>query len=276
MDTVELDQSIPVTARIWNYLLGGRDNFAADRTVGDRIIANLPQVVASARHSRAYLARTARYLAGEAGVRQFLDIGSGLPTAGNIHEVAQSVAPDARVVYADHDPMVLAHARILLTSTPEGATDYLDADLGDIDGIVGGAAETIDFSKPVALSLMGLLGHVENDADAKSIVDGYLARLAPGSYLTMYDGCDIRSRRTETARMRRSPNGVPSAAPIRAGSAPSRSKVWAKYHLRTPERFGALFAGLTLVAPGIVSVTRWRPADDTPEIDQYGAVGRKP
>ena len=256
MDAPDLDESVPQTARIWNYLLGGKDNFAADREVGDQIVATLPQLAENARLSRAYLARVTRFLAAEAGVRQFLDIGTGLPTADNTHEVAQATAVDARVVYVDHDPMVQALARALLTSTPEGAADYLHADLRDHDTILDGAARTLDLGKPVALFLMGILGHVESDAEAKSIIDGYLARLAPGSYFAMYDGSDTSPANTEAVRIWNL-----SASP--------------KYHLRTPEQFAALFAGLELVEPGIVPVTRWRPEVAAPAIDQYGAVGRK-
>jgi hypothetical protein len=253
----ELDTSVPQTARIWNHLLGGTDNFAVDRAVGDQIIASLPQLAENARLSRAYLARVVRYLAGEAGVRQFLDIGTGLPTADNTHEVAQSVAPDARIVYVDNDPLVQAHARALLTSTAQGATDYLHADLRDTATILREAARTLDLGRPVALFLMGVLGHIEDDGDAKAIIDRIMAELAPGSYLAMYDGSDTSAANNEAVRIWNI-----SANP--------------RYHLRSPERIAGLFAGLELVEPGVVSVTRWRPEADAAAIDQYGAVGRKP
>ncbi|MFG2062408.1 SAM-dependent methyltransferase [Micromonospora sp. NPDC048871] len=255
-----LDTGVPQTARIWNYLLGGKDNFAADREVGDQIIANLPQLAENARLSRAYLTRAIRYLAGDAGIRQFLDIGTGLPTADNTHEVAQSVNPQARIVYVDNDPLVLTHARALLVGTPEGATDYVDADLRDPAGILRQAARILDLGQPVALILMGILGHIESDQEAKSIIDSIMAELPSGSYLAMYDGSDTSEAVTEAARI-----WNVSANP--------------KYHLRSPERIAALFEGLELVEPGVVSVTRWRPdgADPDPaEIDQYCAVGRKP
>ncbi|MDR7278558.1 SAM-dependent methyltransferase [Catenuloplanes atrovinosus] len=252
-----MDTSAPQTARIWNYLLGGTDNFEADRAVGDEILANLPQLAENARLSRAYLARVTRWLTAEAGVRQFLDIGTGLPTAENTHTVAQSVAPDARIVYVDHDPMVQAQARSLLTSTPEGATAYLHADLRDPGTILAEAAKTLDLTRPVALYLMGVLGHVESDDEAKALIDTYLGALPSGSYFAMYDGSDTSPENTEAVRIWNL-----SANPT--------------YHLRTPERFAALFAGLELVEPGIVPVTRWRPESDAPPIDQYGAVGRKP
>ena len=257
----KLDTTVPQTARIWNYLLGGKDNFAVDREVGDQIMQSLPQLAENARLSRAYLARAVRYLAGEAGVRQFLDIGTGLPTADNTHEVAQEVAPDARIVYVDNDPLVLAHARALLTSTPEGATDYVDADLRDAATILAEASQTLDLGKPVALMLMGILGHVEHDAEAKSIINSFMERLPSGSYLAMYDGSDTSEAVTEAARIWNI-----SANP--------------KYHLRSPERMAALLEGLDIIEPGVVSVTRWKPdtgADPLPEvIDQYCAVGRKP
>ncbi|WP_394347542.1 SAM-dependent methyltransferase [Verrucosispora sp. SN26_14.1] len=255
-----LDTGVPQTARIWNYLLGGKDNFAADREVGDQIIANLPQLAQNARLSRAYLARAVRYLAGTAGVRQFLDVGTGLPTADNTHEVAQSVAPEARIVYVDNDPLVLAHARALLVGTPEGATDYVDADLRDPDRILHEAARTLDLDQPVAVMLMGILGHVESDEEAKSIIRGLVDRLPSGSYLAMYDGSDTSEAVTEAVRI-----WNVSANP--------------RYHLRSPERIAGLFEGLELVEPGVVSVTRWRPDGDPAElpeeIDQYCAVGRK-
>jgi hypothetical protein len=255
-----LDTTVPQTARIWNYLLGGKDNFAVDRAVGDEIVTNLPHFAEHARLSRKYLARAVRYLAGEAGIKQFLDIGTGLPTADNTHQVAQTVVPDARIVYVDNDPLVLTHARALLTSTPEGATDYLDADLHDPAKILEGARRTLDFDQPVALMLMGTLGHVGSDDEAKSIIDRIMAELPSGSHLAIYDGSDTDPDTVEAARIWNI-----SANP--------------KYHLRSPEQFAALFAGLELVEPGIVSVTRWRPdaeAADAPEIAQYCAVGRKP
>jgi hypothetical protein len=256
----ELDTSIPQTARIWNYLLGGKDNFEVDRAVGDQIVASLPQFAEHARLSRRFLVRAVRHLAGEAGVTQFLDIGTGLPTADNTHEVAQATNPYAKVVYVDNDPLVLVHARALLTSTTQGRTAYIDADLHDPDRILERAAETLDFDQPVALMLMGILGHVESDDEAKQIIDSLLARLESGSYFAMYDGSDTDPEVREATRIWNI-----SANP--------------KYHLRTPKRIASLFDGLELVDPGVVSVTRWRPdADgaDAGEISQFCAVGRKP
>jgi O-methyltransferase involved in polyketide biosynthesis len=254
---VHVDTSVPRTARIWNYLLGGTDNFASDRAVGDEILANLPHLAENARLSRSYLARVTRWLTTEAGVRQFLDIGTGLPTAENTHTVAQSVAPDARIVYVDHDPMVLEQARALLTSTPEGATAYVHADLRDPDAILAEAAKTLDLTKPVALFLMGVLGHVESDDEAKRLIDAYLGALAPGSYFAMYDGSDTSPENTEVVRIWNL-----SANP--------------KYHLRTPERFAALFDGLELIEPGVTSAPLWRPATADPKpLDVVCGVARK-
>lgn len=255
-----LDTNVPQTARIWNYLLGGKDNYAPDRAVGDEIIKAMPELAENARLSRAYLARAVRWLASEAGVRQFLDIGTGLPTADNTHEVAQAAAPDARIVYVDNDPLVLTHARALLTSSPDGVTDYVESDLRDPAAILREASRTLDLSKPVALMLMGILGHIETDAEAKSIIDTLMAGLAPGSYLAMYDGSDTSPAVTEAVRIWNI-----SANP--------------KYHLRSPERMERLFTGLEIVEPGVVSVTRWKPAaglETAPVVDQYCAVGRKP
>ena len=150
----EIDTSVPHSARVWNYWLGGKDNFPVDRAAGDQFREIFPEIVDAARASRGFLTQAVRYLAGEAGIRQFLDVGTGLPTVDNTHEVAQRVAPDSRIVYVDNDPLVLVHARALLTSTPQGVTDYIDADLRDPDKILQGAAETLDFTQPVAITLL--------------------------------------------------------------------------------------------------------------------------
>jgi len=255
------DTGIPQTARIWNYWLGGKDNFAVDRQVGDQIREAFPRIVANARASRAFLVRAVRYLAGEAGIRQFLDIGTGLPTADNTHEVAQAVAPESRIVYVDNDPLVLVHARALLTSSPQGVTDYVDADLRDPDKVLQEASRTLDLTRPVALMLMGILGHISDDDTARSIVLRLLSGLPSGSYLACYDGSNTSPEVVEAARIWNL-----SANPT--------------YHLRSPEQIAGLFEGLELVEPGVVSVTGWRP-DPTPsdlpaEIEQFCGVGRKP
>jgi O-methyltransferase involved in polyketide biosynthesis len=252
---------VPQTARIWNYWLGGKDNFPVDRAVGDQILEAFPAIVENARASRAFLVRAVRYLAGEAGIRQFLDIGTGLPTANNTHEVAQRVAPESRIVYVDNDPVVLAHARALLTSTPEGATAYADADLRDPDAILREAARTLDPNRPIAVMLMGILGHIPGDDQARSIVGRLMDAVPSGSYLTMNDGTDTSEEVVEAARIWNQ-----SANPT--------------YHLRSPERIARFFDGLELVEPGVVSPPRWRPepspAGPAPEIDSACGMGRKP
>ena len=257
----ELETNVPQTARIWNYWLGGKDNFPVDRAVGDQILEAFPAIVENARASRAFLARAVRYLAGEAGIRQFLDIGTGLPTANNTHQVAQAVAPESRIVYVDNDPIVLTHARALLTSTPKGATAYIDADLRDPDRIVREAARTLDLTQPIAIMLMGILGHIEDDDQARSIVNHLVGAVRSGSYLTMNDGTDTSEEVVEAARIRNQ-----SANPT--------------YHLRSPDRIARFFDGLELVEPGVVSPPRWRPDPSSSglpaEIDSFCGVGRKP
>ncbi|HEU4421675.1 MAG TPA: SAM-dependent methyltransferase [Pilimelia sp.] len=256
----KFDTGVPQTARIWNYWLGGKDNFDVDRQVGDQIRQSYPVIVDSARLSRAFLVRAVRYLAGEAGIRQFLDIGTGLPTANNTHEVAQRVAPESRIVYVDNDPLVLVHARALLTSSPEGATDYVDGDLRDPDTVLREASRTLDLSKPVALLLMGVLGHIGDDNQARSIVSDLMAGLPSGSYLATYDGGNTSEAVVEAARIWNQ-----SAEP--------------KYHLRSPEQIARFFDDLVLVEPGVVNVTDWRPDPDQPagaHVDQFCGVGRKP
>jgi O-methyltransferase involved in polyketide biosynthesis len=257
----EVNTNVPQTARIWNYWLGGKDNFPVDRQVGDQVLEAFPAIVENARASRAFLARAVEYLAGEAGIRQFLDIGTGLPTANNTHQVAQAVAPECRIVYVDNDPIVLTHARALLTSTPEGATDYIDADLRDPDTILQQAARTLDFTQPIAIMLMGILGHIAEDEQAQSIVKRLLGGVPAASYLTMNDGTDTSQEVVEAARIWNE-----SANPT--------------YHLRSPDRIARFFDGLELVEPGVVSPPRWRPepsASGLPaEIDSACGVGRKP
>ncbi|WP_086159342.1 SAM-dependent methyltransferase [Streptomyces marincola] len=258
---VPIDTAVPHSARIWNYWLGGKDNYAVDREAGDRFRATFPGIVDGARAARYFLARAVRHLAGEAGVRQFLDIGTGLPNVDNTHEIAQRVAPEARVVYVDNDPLVLAHARALLSSAPEGAADYLDADLLDPEGIVRAAAGTLDFDRPVALMLMGILGHVEDFEEAKAIVRRLTAALPPGSYLVHYDSTDTSEEYVTAIRGYNEGGAVP-------------------YILRSPERIAEFFDGLDLLEPGVVSCSRWRPdalAFGLPaEVHQYGGVARKP
>jgi hypothetical protein len=254
------DTSVPHSARVWNYWLGGKDNFPADRKVGDQVREIYPEIVQIARVSRAFLVRAVRYLAGEAGIRQFLDIGTGLPTANNTHEVAQQVAPQSRIVYVDNDPMVLAHARALLTSTPEGATTYIDADVREPQEILQAASGTLDFTQPVALMLLGILGNVLDTDEARSIVKHLVDAVPSGSYLVINDGTDTVERGVEGAQVR-SDAGDP-------------------YCLRSPELIARFFDGLELLEPGVVSTPRWRPEPGPSgvpaELGVFCGVARKP
>jgi len=257
-----IDTRVPHSARIWNYWLGGKDNYAVDRAAGEEYARAFPGIVDVARASRQFLTRTIRYLAGEAGIRQFLDVGTGLPTAENTHEVAQRAAPESRIVYVDNDPLVLAHARALLTSTPEGATAYIDADLREPDKILAEAAKTLDFTKPTALILSGVLGHVTSIDEARSIRRLLMDALPSGSYLSLNDGTSVVAGEAfEGAQEDYNESG---ALP---------------YVLRTPEEIASFFDGLELVEPGVVSCPRWRP-EATPsgpsDVDAFGGVGRKP
>jgi hypothetical protein len=256
------DTSIARQARIYDYLLGGKDNFAADREAAEQAIAAFPGLVAWARNNRAFLARAARYLVSEVGIRQFLDVGTGLPTAENTHEVAQRIAPESRVVYVDNDPVVLVHARALLTSSPEGATAYVQADLRDSETILRAAADTLDFTRPVALMLLAIL-HVVPDADNPwAIVSRIMAALPSGSYLVIsHPASDVRA--AEIAEMTRRFND-------RLGSVVAAG--------RTRDEVARFFTGLELVPPGIVSTGQWRPDSGAdPGVEPaYAAMGRKP
>jgi O-methyltransferase involved in polyketide biosynthesis len=258
-----IDTTVPHSARIWNYWLGGKDNFAVDRAAGDAWEATFPGMRDIARASRSFLTRSIAYLADDAGIRQFLDVGTGLPTAENTHQVAQRIAPQARIVYVDNDPLVLAHARALLTSTPEGATAYIHADLRDPDKILAEAADTLDFTEPIALILSGVLGHVVDIGQARSIVRGLLDGLPSGSYLSLNDGTSVIARE-ELEQATQDYND--------SGALP--------YVQRTPEEIASFFDGLELVKPGVVSCPRWRPdralGDPPAELDAFGGIGRKP
>ncbi|WP_066375220.1 SAM-dependent methyltransferase [Herbidospora mongoliensis] len=255
-----LDTSVPHPARVWDYWLGGTDNFAPDRAVGDAITAVCPQLPIIARAERQFIGRSVTLLAGDLGVDQFLDIGTGVPTAGNTHLVAQKVNPAARIVYVDNDPMVLVHARDLLDSTPEGATDYLDADLRDPDPVLQAASDILDFARPIGLMLMGVVDFVADDTLASDAVNTLVDALAPGSYVAIA-------------------SSTPSAEMDRA------AEVWHAHGgtpivLRDPDHLARFFEGLELLEPGVVSLPKWRPDAATDYIDrevcQYGGVGRKP
>jgi hypothetical protein len=253
-----IDTTVPHSARIWNYWLGGKDNYAVDREAGDQYKEVFPGIAVVARTSRGFLTRAVRYLAGEAGMRQFLDIGTGLPTANNTHEVAQRVAPESKIVYVDNDPLVLAHARALLTSSPDGACEYLDADIRDPAAILSTAGGLLNFSQPIALMLMGIMGHFTDD-EAYPIVARLLAGLPPGSYFALYDGANTNEAFNQAQQGYNDSGAVP-------------------YHLRSPEQFERYFAGLELVEPGVVPVPHWRPdpGAEPVEIYSYCGVGRKP
>jgi len=262
-DPPEIDATVPNSARIWNYWLGGKDNYPVDREVGDEYRAIYPEIVQVARASRQFLARAVLYLAGEAQVHQFLDIGTGLPTFNNTHDVAQRVAPGTRVVYVDNDPVVLAHARALLTST-KAVTAYVDADLHDPDEILAAAGRTLDFTRPIGLMMLGILGHIGDDDEARSIVKRLLDALPPGSYLTICDGTnDLFETGVEAQRLYNESGAVP-------------------YRLRSAQQIADFFEGLELVEPGVVSCPRWRPDPGAvrrglPDaMDQFAGVGRKP
>jgi O-methyltransferase involved in polyketide biosynthesis len=259
----QIDTTVSHSARIWDYWLGGRDNYPVDREVGDRIEEMLPDIVAQARADRMFLGRVVRYLAGEAGIRQFLDIGTGLPTVDNTHEVAQRVAPTSRIVYVDNDPLVLVHARALLTSTTEGRTDYISGDLHDPVDILNRAERTLDLDQPIAITMLGVLWHIVDDEEAHSVIDRLVDRIAPGSYLAI-------------AHMTTAITGDRMAAAIRYWNQFGKPPGVA----RSPQEIASFFDRLELVEPGVVSCTRWRP-EATPfglpdEIDRFCAVGRKP
>jgi hypothetical protein len=261
-----LDTSRPHPARVYDYLLGGKSNFAADRALAEKMLRETPGLRTAARENRAFLGRAVQYLAGEAGVRQFLDIGTGLPTTGNVHEVAQRIAPESRVVYADNDPMVLAHARALLTSAPEGRTAYIHADLRDPAQILADpqVRDVLDFGKPVALVLVAVLHFLPDEDKPAEVVATLLDALPSGSYLVA----------SHTA-LDHAP--APVAAMERAAQAGG---------IRTQQRDSGDFArfafpGLELVPPGVVLVSEWRPGDsavlpDPDEVNVYCGVARKP
>jgi hypothetical protein len=261
-DAPPFDTSVAHIARVYNYWLGGKDNFAADRAAGEASMAAYPDIALSARANRAFLRRVVHFLAVEEGIRQFLDIGTGIPSANNTHEVAQSVAPDSRIVYVDNDPVVLAHARALLTSSPQGATAYIDADLRSVDQILAAAADTIDFSQPVAIMLMAILQHLSADDDPSGVVARLVAAVPSGSYLALsHPAKDIEAEKM-------------------AAMAERLNQMMAeKVTFRREAEVAVFFDGLELVAPGQVNVPHWRPGSDEEASSPaalWGGVARKP
>ncbi|NUR90717.1 MAG: SAM-dependent methyltransferase [Nonomuraea sp.] len=261
MTDPRLDTSIPHSARVWNYLLGGKDNYAVDRAAADAFMAMFPQIVDIARADRAFLGRAVRHLAGEAGIRQFLDIGTGLPTMDNTHEVAQRVAPESRIVYVDNDPLVLVHAQALLASSPEGSCDYVQADLREPGLILERAATTLDLTQPVAIMLLGIVHFVPDAGEARDILRRLLAAVPSGSYLVItHATLDFDEGSTAQAEAQEGWNEK-SANPMVP---------------RGYEEILGFFDGLELLEPGLVSMSRWRPAIEHQVVAGYCGVGRKP
>lgn len=260
-----LDVTVPVSARIWSYWGGGKDYFQVDKAAGDEFAALYPGIRPMARASRLFLGRAVSYLAGEAGVRQFLDIGAGLPSTQNTHEVAQRAAPDSRVVYVDNDPLVMSHARALLRGVSKDTTGYIEGDLRDPAMILAVAREKLDFTRPVAIMLMGIIGHIGNPAErdddyALSLVDCLKEALPAGGYLVLRDATDTEPDHVAALRRYAATGAVP-------------------YRLRSPEQITRFFDGLEPVEPGVVPVQRWRPdassAELPEDINMWGAVARK-
>ena len=257
-----IDTLRPHTARIWNYWLGGSDYYEVDRVAGDRIRELHPAIGEYARADRLFLGRAVRHLVAEAGIRQVLDIGTGLPTADNTHEVAQRLAPDARIVYVDNDPLVLAHARALLTSSPEGRTDHVDEDLRNVEAILERAADTLYLTRPVALMLLGVVIFLREDEDPYGIVRRLMDALPSGSHLVLSHTITSPALPEVDAAVRYwNERGIPGLTQ------------------RTPQAVARFFDGLDLLAPGVVSCSRWRPerpgGDEPQEVAMYGGVGRK-
>ncbi len=260
----KIDTSMPHSARVWNYWLGGKDNFAVDREIGDQYRQAFPGIVEIARADRAFLRRVVEHVAGKEGVRQFLDVGTGLPTHGNTHEVAQQVAPESRIVYADNDPLVLVHAQALLVSGPRGRTDYIHADLREPEKILHEAARTLDFTQPVGIMLLGILHFVEDLDEVEAIVNRLLDAAPSGSYLAL-------THATQDL------GGEANAEAQRIWNENSPVKITA----RTKVEIGRFLNRLDVLAPGLVSLSQWLDEWDPQgvaraEVAGYCALGRKP
>jgi S-adenosyl methyltransferase len=254
------DTSVAHQARMYDYWLGGKDNFAADREAAEAALAAYPGMARLARENRAFLRRVVRYLAGEAGMRQFLDIGTGIPTAGNTHEVAQEVAPESRVVYVDYDPVVLTHARALLASSPEGATAYIDADLRDTGTLLERAAQTLDFTRPVAVTMLAVLHAVGDEDDPYAIVARIIKAVPSGSYLAIsHLAADLEREKLNESRDR--VNRISHQ----------------QYTHRSHAEVLRFFDGLELVEPGLVELRHWRPTMESGRVTPgWCGLGRKP
>jgi len=261
-DIPEIDTSVPHPARVYNYFLGGTDYFEADKIAAEAAIKTFPKTAESARAARAFLRRAVRYLAGEAGIRQFLDIGSGLPSGENVHQVAQSIAPEARIVYVDNDPIVMLHAQTLLAGSPEGAVAFLDADLRNPEHIRSEAAKTLDFGQPVAVLLLGILHSIEDQDDPYGIVRKLTGAIAGGSYLAIcHLTADIYPELADFAR------------------ALNERQLDSMLVLRDRAQVTGFFDGLELVDPGVVQLSKWRPqseAEAAAAAALWGGVARKP
>ncbi len=260
--THDIRIDVPGAARIWNYWLGGKDNYEPDRLAAEASLQYY-DMATFAQQSRQFLSRVVRFLAGEAGVRQFLDIGTGLPTMQNTHEIAQGIAPECRIVYVDNDPIVLAHARVLLgNTTPEGVTSYVEADYHEPDLIISQAREVLDFEQPIAVMFMGVLGHAKGFEESHAIVSRVMDAVPSGSYLALWDGNDTNEALNALAENYAKSGGVP-------------------YIQQPVEHIRGYFSGLEMVEPGLVPVTDWRP--DPAEVgslvslpETTGGVARKP
>ena len=262
VESLSFDTSKAHQARIYNYALGGKDNYAADRAAAEAVFKVNPEMAFTARANRAFLGRAVRYLAAEAGIRQFLDIGTGIPAAGNTHEVAQAVAPESRVIYVDYDPIVLAHARALLVGNQAGATEYIDADLRDTGTILGQAGKWLDFAKPTAVTLISILHAVPDADDPHAIVARLMDAVASGSFLAIsHVGSDLLSPQAQ--------QGLEDVAD---------RMIQQDITYRTHEQVARFFEGTDLVDPGLVRVEEWRPAAGTADAGRssfWCAVGRK-
>ena len=260
-DPSAFDTGVAHIARVYDYWLGGKDNFAADRALAEQFMAADPAVIAGVRSNRAFLGRAVHFLAAEAGIRQFLDIGTGIPTSNNTHEVAQRADPVARVVYVDNDPIVLLHARALLTSDPRGATAYIEADARDTGRILREAALTLDLTQPVALMLVGLLHCVPDQDEPRTLVATLMDALPAGSYLVIsHPASDIH------------------AEAMAEGASLMNRSMAGQITFRPRAEVLRFFDGLELVEPGLVSTTQWRPGPgaETKPLPGWVGVGRKP